>query len=37
VVFAGLREGEPPLATAGRITSTVNPARQIQLGLKVKF
>jgi hypothetical protein len=37
VVFAGAREGEAPLPTAGQITSTVNDARQIQLGVKLKF
>jgi hypothetical protein len=36
VVFAG-REGEGPLPTAGQITSTVNDARQMQLGVKIKF
>ena len=37
VVFAGAREGEAPLPTAGQITSTVNDARQMQLGVKIKF
>jgi len=37
VVFAGAREGEAPLPTAGRITSTVNDARQVQLGVKIRF
>jgi len=37
VVFSGAAEGEAPLATAGQITSTVTDARQVQLGLKVKF
>lgn len=37
VVFGGAREGEAPLPTAGRITSTVNAARQLQLGVKVRF
>jgi hypothetical protein len=37
VVFAGAREGEAPLPAAGQITSTVNDARQMQLGVKVKF
>src|SRR5918992_4952525 len=35
--FAGTRDGEPPLATFGRITSTVTAARQIQLGARVTF
>jgi hypothetical protein len=37
VVFAGTRDGEPPLATAGRINSTASTSRQIQLALKVLF
>jgi hypothetical protein len=37
VVFGGSREGEAPLPTAGRITTTVNAARQLQLGVKVRF
>jgi len=37
VVFAGAREGEAPLPTAGLITSTVNDARQVQLGVKIRF
>ncbi len=36
VVFTGV-EGEAPLTTAGQITSTVNDARQMQLGVKIKF
>jgi hypothetical protein len=35
--FAGARDGEPVLATFGRITSTVTSARQIQLGVRVVF
>jgi hypothetical protein len=37
VVFAGASEGEAPLSTAGQITSTATDARQVQLGVKVKF
>jgi carboxypeptidase family protein/TonB-dependent receptor-like protein len=37
VVFAGDHEGEAPLSTAGQITSTANAARQMQLGVKIKF
>jgi hypothetical protein len=37
VVFAGDHEGEAPLPTAGRITSTANDARQVQLGVKIRF
>jgi Carboxypeptidase regulatory-like domain/TonB-dependent Receptor Plug Domain/TonB dependent receptor-like, beta-barrel len=37
VVFAGDHEGEAPLPTAGQITSTVNDARQMQLGVKLRF
>jgi hypothetical protein len=35
--FAGARDGEPVLATFGRITNTVTSARQIQLGVRVVF
>ncbi|HET7294008.1 MAG TPA: TonB-dependent receptor [Vicinamibacteria bacterium] len=35
--FAGLRDGEAPLPTLGRIRSTTTAARQIQLGLRVQF
>ena len=35
--FAGTRDGEPVLATLGRISSTVTSARQIQLGVRVGF
>jgi hypothetical protein len=34
--FAGT-EGQPALATFGRITNTVTSARQIQLGVRVVF
>ena len=37
VVFGGAGEGEAPLATAGQITSTVTDARQVQLGVKLRF
>ena len=36
VAFSGT-DGEPPLSTLGRITTTVTSARQIQLGMKVYF
>ncbi len=36
-VFAGATEREPPLATAGQITTTASDARQIQLGVKYSF
>ncbi len=35
--FAGAADGEPPLASLGRIRSTVTSSRQIQLGLRVLF
>jgi carboxypeptidase family protein/TonB-dependent receptor-like protein len=35
--FAGQTDGEAPLATFGRITTTVTAARQIQLGVKLRF
>jgi hypothetical protein len=37
VVFSGSSEGEAPLPTAGLITSTATDARQVQLGVKLKF
>jgi hypothetical protein len=37
VAFAGTTDGEAPLATFGRITTTITSARQIQLGVKVLF
>jgi carboxypeptidase family protein/TonB-dependent receptor-like protein len=36
-VFAGANQNEAPLATAGKITRTVNSSRQVQLGVKVLF
>ena len=36
-VFAGASQNEAPLATAGKVTRTVNSSRQVQLGLKVLF
>jgi hypothetical protein len=35
--FAGTRDGEAPIATFGRITTTVTSARQIQLGIRATF
>ena len=37
VAFAGTTNGEAPLSTFGRITTTVTSARQLQLGVKVLF
>jgi hypothetical protein len=37
IAFAGDRDGEPPLATLGRIRSTVTSSRQVQIGLRVQF
>jgi hypothetical protein len=37
VVFGGASEGEAPLPTAGQITTTATDARQVQLGVKMKF
>jgi hypothetical protein len=36
-VFAGARQDEAPLATAGKVTRTVNSSRQLQLGVKFLF
>ena len=35
--FAGQADSEAPLATFGRITTTVTSARQIQLSVRVRF
>jgi carboxypeptidase family protein/TonB-dependent receptor-like protein len=35
--FAGTRDGEAPLSTFGRITTTVTSSRQVQLGVRVIF
>ena len=35
--FAGQRDDESPLATFGRITTTVTSARQIQIGVRARF
>lgn len=37
IVFAGARRDEPPLGSAGRITSTTTSARQIQVALRVSW
>jgi hypothetical protein len=36
-VFSGQVDGEAPLSSFGRIRSTVTPARQGQLGVRVTF
>jgi hypothetical protein len=35
--FAGQADGEPPLATFGRISNTVTSSRQTQLSVRVRF
>ena len=35
--FAGVRDGEAPIATFGRITTTVTSSRQIQVGVRATF
>ena len=37
VAFAGSADGEAPLTTFGRITTTITPGRQIQLGIRALF
>jgi hypothetical protein len=37
IAFAGNTDGEEPLASFGRIRTTVTSARQIQLGVRVEF
>jgi hypothetical protein len=37
VAFAGAADGEAPLSTFGRISTTITSARQIQLGIRASF
>jgi hypothetical protein len=37
LAFSGAADGEQPLASFGRIRSTVTSSRQIQLGLRISF
>jgi hypothetical protein len=37
IAFAGAADGEPPLASFGRVRNTITSARQIQLGVRVRF
>jgi hypothetical protein len=37
IAFAGAAANEPPLASFGRIRSTVTSARQMQIGLRIAF
>ena len=37
VAFAGATDGEQPLASFGRVRNTITSARQIQLGVRVRF
>ncbi len=37
VAFAGTADGEAPLSTFGRITTTITSGRQIQLGIRAIF
>ena len=37
VAFAGAADGEAPLGSFGRIRNTVTSARQVQLGVRVRF
>ena len=37
IAFAGATDNEPPLASFGRVRNTVTSARQIQLGVRVRF
>jgi hypothetical protein len=37
IVFAGAADNEQPLASFGRVRQTVTSARQIQLGVRVRF
>lgn len=37
IVFAGVRQDEEPISSAGRITSTTTGSREVQLGLRVSW
>jgi len=37
VAFAGAADGEAPLGSFGRVRNTVTSARQVQLGVRVRF
>ena len=37
IAFAGAADGEAPLASFGRVRNTITSARQIQLGVRVRF
>ena len=37
IAFAGAADNEQPLASFGRVRSTITSARQMQLGLRVRF
>ena len=36
-VFAGAADNEAPLGSFGRIRNTVTSARQVQLGVRIRF
>jgi hypothetical protein len=37
IAFAGAADNEPPLASFGRVRNTITSARQMQLGVRVRF
>ena len=37
IAFAGAADGEQPLANFGRVRNTITSARQVQLGVRVRF
>lgn len=37
IAFAGAADNEPPLASFGRVRNTITSARQIQVGVRVRF
>jgi hypothetical protein len=37
IAFAGAADGEPVVGNFGRIRNTVTSARQMQLGVRVRF
>ena len=37
IAFAGAADNEQPLASFGRVRNTITSARQVQLGVRVRF
>ena len=37
IAFAGAADNEPALASFGRVRTTITSARQVQIGVRVRF